>query len=263
VSRSTDRDLVWQYDWDTVRDLQLRVINASLVTNLTLESPVSRVLAQVIPPFQIRAHWAEPAVDLAGDQVRISTQIRGGVRHAPLGMNLTVDGRVHARSHAIVRRTDDDLPYASLAAPTPLELDLRDLQVRYEGNDEELPWTDRALEEAFLRTSLCTQLMAPLAHLPISYLPTAAGLIHVARSGSTTWMHSIDPDAETLTLTRCSEGADLHLSPTHQFLPDDASANAVVAISQDGLNEAFRQQYINGVAATPTSTACGTGSWRC
>ena len=46
-----DYDFVVQLHRNILRDVQIRAINASLFENLALDSPVSRAIAQEIPPI--------------------------------------------------------------------------------------------------------------------------------------------------------------------------------------------------------------------
>lgn len=75
-----DYDFVVQLHRNAVRDAQIRAINASLFDNLALASPVSRVVAQEIAPFQMKAYRDNPKLEFANGRLRLSTDIRGGAR---------------------------------------------------------------------------------------------------------------------------------------------------------------------------------------
>src|SRR5262249_57622427 len=94
-----DYDLLFEYRWDVVRDVRTRVINSSLLTSLAVNSPVSRVIVQAVPPLQMKAHWAEPELEIAGDVLKVSADVSGGVRHVPNATNLTMNRPPAPHSH--------------------------------------------------------------------------------------------------------------------------------------------------------------------
>lgn len=91
-----DYDFVVQLHHSVVRDVQVRAINASLLSNLAVISPFSRVIANTISPFEMKAHWANPRLDIANDTLRLSADVKGGARHVTKGINLTMEGNVSA-----------------------------------------------------------------------------------------------------------------------------------------------------------------------
>jgi hypothetical protein len=80
-------DFVLQLRCDVMRDVQKRVLNASLLTHLAATSPISRVLAQAIPDFQMKAHWAKPNIEVTEEMLTLSAEVQGGVRYAVKGVN--------------------------------------------------------------------------------------------------------------------------------------------------------------------------------
>jgi hypothetical protein len=167
-----DYDLVVQLHHSIVRDVHNRTINESLLSNLALTSPVSRVIENAIPPFQMKGYWDNPKLNIANDQLRLSTDVRGGARYTIKGINLTMKGNVHVDCKVKIVMTTDGQPVATLTAPSMVDLDLADLKLTYEGNDELLSWIDSTIEQTLLRPSIAQCMMIPLAGLPLSYLRT-------------------------------------------------------------------------------------------
>jgi len=161
-----DYDFVVQLHYNVVRDVQTRAINASPLRNLALASPVSRVITQKIPRFQMKAHWDSPKLDFVGDLIRLSADVRGGVRHVIKRTNLTMEGKVYADCRPRVVAAQDDQPVVTLTAPSMLRLKLADLKLNYKGDDKPLSWIDTAIEKAILRPDLSTWLIVPLASMP-------------------------------------------------------------------------------------------------
>src|SRR5262249_26147860 len=271
-----DYDLLFEYRWDVVRDVRTRVINSSLLTSLAVNSPVSRVIVQAVPPLQMKAHWAEPELEIVGDVLKVSADVSGGVRHVPKGINLTMKGRVGAECQPLVALTDDGLPVATLAAPSALELDLADLELSYEGDDEALSWADQAVEQTLLRPTLCGLLIAPLAGLPLNYVPVS--LPPLARDDGPTrtdWSALFDPDVETLTLA--TSGRSARPAPAASsggaawayqsgllpdLLPEGDIANVAVAVSEPGLNGMLGHLCDRGLAAGTAYLLTGAVPWR-
>jgi hypothetical protein len=88
-----DYDLVVQFRLDVAQDAQKRSINSSILNDLAINSPISRVIDQTVPSFRVKAHWAEPRLDISGDFVNLSVDVDGGVRNFLSGINLTMGGR--------------------------------------------------------------------------------------------------------------------------------------------------------------------------
>lgn len=131
-----DYDFVLQLNCDVLRDVQTRVLNASLFTNLALSSPISRVLAQTVAPFQMKAHWAKPDLNIAEDVVKVSADVAGGARYFIEGISLNLEGQGDAGRRPRVVANDGGQPVVTLAPPSPLDLHLGDLKLNYKGHDE-------------------------------------------------------------------------------------------------------------------------------
>jgi hypothetical protein len=191
-------DLVVQYGGEVARDVQARVVNAAVLSDVALPSPLSRLLSDIAPPFQLRAQWAEPGVWLADGALALVATVQGGVRHVAEGINLSVGGEVVVGCRPEVAMTADG-PMLTLAAPSPADLDLSRLRLVYAGGDELPPCTDVLIERALIRPALCEQLLAPLAGLPLNYLPAPFSPYlseDAVRSGD--WTAWLDRDADLL-----------------------------------------------------------------
>jgi len=264
-----DYDFVVQLRHNVVRDVQTRAINASLLRNIALTSPVSRVIAQKVPPFQMKAHWDNLKLDFANDLLRLSVGVRGGARHVKVGINLTMEGDIHADCRPRAVATKDNEPVVTLSAPSPLDLDLADLKLNYKGDDEPLAWFGTTIEQIILRPSLSMLLMERLASMPLSYLPDSFPLrikdTHndVATDGlvladSTV---SLDPQAESLTLAmRCAATTSAPAWSTNLLL--ESTANAAVALSETGLNSVLGWLCAQGLDTGTAQLVDGPVSWR-
>jgi hypothetical protein len=263
-------DFVIQLHHEVVCDVQTRAINESLLTNLAVASPISRVIAQTIPPFQMKAHWDKPDLDLADELLRLSANVRGGTRHVTKGINLTVEGTISAECQPMVAASRDGQPVVVLTAPSPLDLDLADLDLSYEGDDEPLSWVDTSIEQTVLRPSLSLLLMAPLAGLPLSYLPDSLPLrLKATRTKVATEdlvladsTVSLNPQAASLTLAmRCSATTPAPAKPAN-LLPQSTTANAAVAVSETGLNQVLGWLCARGLAAGAAQLGDKPIHWR-
>ena len=238
-----DYDFVIQLRRDTVRDIQIRAINASPLRNLAFTSPLSRTIEQENPPLAMKAHWEKPQLDVTNDRLRLSANIQGGVRHALKQINLTAEGAIHADCRPTVVTTGDNQPVVTLTAPSLREFDLEDLTLSYRGDEENFSWIDTEIEEAILHPCFCTLLMAPLSSMPLSYLPDSLPLrLRATPQDSSTdglviadATVALDPQVKSLTLAMRREAqAPVPTRPVN--LLEEPMANAVVAMSETGLN---------------------------
>jgi hypothetical protein len=259
---------VVQLHRNVVRDVQIRVINASLFENLALDSPVMRVIAQEIPPFQMKAHWDNPKLEFANDLLRLSMDIKGGTRYHKEGMNLSMEGHISADCEPAVVATNDGQPVVALKAPSLLDLDLADLKLEYKASDEPLSWADSTIEQVILRPSFSGLLMAPLASIPLSYLPGSLPVCLEAAHNDTAADEvipvdafvSLDAQGELLTLAMCRESKDAPPAWSHNLLVESA-ANAAVAYSETGLNSVLSWLRAQGLAAGTAQLVNGGLSW--
>ncbi|MGH4010371.1 MAG: hypothetical protein ACRDTH_19795 [Pseudonocardiaceae bacterium] len=264
-------DFVVQLRHEVLQDVQTRAINASLLTNLALTTPISRVIAQLIPPFQMKAHWDKPNLNSAEDLLRLSTDVRGGARHVVNGINLTMEGSIHAECRPRVVASEDGQPVVTLTTPSPLDLDMADLKLSYEGDDKPLSWVDTTIEQTVLRPSFSMLLMAPLANMPLSYLPDSLPLRLKAKHNDVTTEGllltdsavSLDPQTASLTLAmRCTAKTTPAPAWPANLLPDLSTANTAVALSERGLNRALGWLCAQGLASGTTQLADGPAYWR-
>ncbi|MDQ4033748.1 MAG: hypothetical protein M3332_16495, partial [Actinomycetota bacterium] len=263
-----DYDFVIQLRHNVVRDVQTRTINESIFRNLSLTTPVSRIIAQSIHPFQMKALWDNPKLDFANDLLRLSADVKGGTRHVIKGINLTMEGNIHADCQPKVVATKANQPMVTLTAPSPSDLNLADLKLSYKGDDKPLSWVDTTVEQTILRPSLSTLLMAQLASMPLSYLPDSVPLRLKARNNDevtngltlTDTAVSLDPQSESLTLAmRCA--AKTSARPWSTNLLVKPAANAAVAWSETGLNSVLSWLCARGLATGTAQLADGPVSW--
>src|SRR5437879_4377462 len=92
-------DIMLQFHQTAIQDLQLRVLNASLSTNLWVKSPFSRLIEQPVPPLEIKACWNKPTVTLSNGCIELSAEVNGGARQVATGRILTLDGSVSGRQN--------------------------------------------------------------------------------------------------------------------------------------------------------------------
>jgi hypothetical protein len=262
-------DFVVQLRHEVVCDVQAHAINASLLRNLALTSPISRVIAQKIHPFQMKAHWDNPKLDFADDLLRLSATVRGGARHVTKGINLTMEGGIHAGCEPRVIVTKDNQPVVTLTAPSMMDLDLTDLKFSYQGDDEPLSWVDITIEQTILRPSLSMLLMARLASMPLSYLPDSLPLRLPATHNDAATdglvladsAVSLDPQTESLTLAmRCAAKTSAPAWSTNLLV--ESAANAAVALSETGLNSVLGWLCAQGLATGTAQLVNGPVAWR-
>jgi Collagen triple helix repeat (20 copies) len=268
ASMRPDYDFVVQLRHNIVCDVQTRAINASPFRKLALTSPISRVIPQKIPRFQMKAHWGNPKLDFANDRLRLSVDVRGGTRHLIKDINLTMEGSIHADCGPEVVPTKDNQPVVTLTAPSPLDLDPADLMLSYKGDDKPLPWLNTTTEQTALCLSL-SMLMVPLADIPLSYLPDSLPLrLHATHNDVTTdglvladSTVSLDPQAGSLTLAMLCTAKTSPPTWSKNLLVESA-ANAAVALSETGLNSMLDWLCAQGHATGTTQLDDGPASWR-
>ncbi len=52
-------DVMLQFKQDIINDILVRVLNESLITNLHLKSPLSRLIDEPVPPTQVKISWPQ------------------------------------------------------------------------------------------------------------------------------------------------------------------------------------------------------------
>jgi hypothetical protein len=228
-------DMAIELREDVVAEIRTRVINANALTYLNVSSPVSRLIANTVPPWQCKAHWAEPEISLHDDAVEVSATVTGGIRYAVKGINLSTDGKVRFVGRPRVTTTDQLQPVAVLTEPSALDLDLAQLWPQYKGGPDVLTWPDGLVVDTVLRPVLCTQVMAPLARLPLTCLPQSPPLALGGAGPS----ESVAFDSATVTVNRRARSVTLALGgpgPSGGSLAIDDAASMSVALSDRGLN---------------------------
>ncbi len=238
-------DIMLQFHQTAIQDLQVRILNASLSTNLWVKSPFSRVIEQPVPPLEIKARWNEPEVTVSNDSIELAADVSGGARQVATGRILTLDGRVSARQNVTFAVDTSERPYACAETPGPMQLSMRKLKVSYEGSrwPSFLATLNPAKEETLLRPVFTTQLFGPLACLPLTYMPYSFPIALPTKKSTA---------AETLPIVHVLPGVlkapasvalGLMLDKRHPapstftgVLPEKASYNAAISISTQGLN---------------------------
>ncbi len=165
-------DIMLQFKQDIVNDILIRNLNALLLTNLHLKSPVSRLIEQPVPTAEVKVYWDKPDLVLGdNDAITLSIEINGGARQLITQHILTVSGSVNmTRKPLLVENEDGDF-HLCLELPQPLDLNMSKLQATYAGSQQPgfIAAIDPEREITALRPVLTAELMYPLATLPFSY----------------------------------------------------------------------------------------------
>jgi hypothetical protein len=262
-----DYDFVVQLGRDVVCDVQTRTINASLLRNLHMTSPFSRVVAQRLPPFQMKVHWGNPKLDYGDDLLKLSVDVQGGVRQPLKHVNLTMEASVHADCQPrVAADAEDDQPVVTLTALSAVAL--AELKLSYEGDEKTLSWFDKMIAKGILRRGRLARLMTSLADLPLSYLPDSWPLrVDAKRNGMAAdglvlaeSAVSLNSQAESLTLAmRCAAETPVP-GWTANLLPESA-ANMVVALGETGLNSLLGRLCAQGLATGTVQLGGGSVAW--
>ncbi len=157
----------------------------------------------------------------------------------------------------------------TLTTPSMLILDLTDLKLNYEGDDEPLSWVDNTIEQTILRPTISMCLMAPLASMPLSYLPSSLPL-RLAATGNDVTTDGLaladsavflDPYAESLTLAmRCTATTSTPAWSANLLVA--SPANAAVALSETGLNSMLSWLCAEDLATGTAYLVDGPVVWR-
>ena len=165
-------DVMLQFKQDIINDILVRVLNESLITNLHLKSPLSRLINEPVPPTQVKVWWDKPELEFDdADSMSLSVDVTGGARQLFTERNLSVDGSVSITRKALFTTDKMGAPYLYLEPPQPFDLHLSKLKVTYEGSKWPalLSGIDPTRETTVLRPLLAAALMLPLSQLPLSY----------------------------------------------------------------------------------------------
>jgi branched-chain amino acid transport system substrate-binding protein len=257
---STDQfDILLQFQLTVMQDLQHRILNAAPLTTLWVKSPLSRRIEQAVPPLEVKACWNKPDVTLRNRGVELSADLNGGARQALSGRILTLDGTVSARQTVTGAVDASQRPYACIGDPTPVQVDLRQLKVSYEGSHWPalLATLNPAKEATALRPVLASQLFGPLARIPLTCMPCSLPLRapdpHGMVAAGTLPIKRLVP---SLIATPASVALGLILddqraSPSLSVgvIPPQSPYNAAIALSERGLNALLSHLCTEGEAS--------------
>ena len=251
-------DILLQFQQTVMQDLQHRILNASPLTTLWVKSPLSRRIEQAVPPLEVKACWNKPDVTVSDGSVELSAALNGGSRQVLSGRILTLDGMVSARQTVTSAVDDSQRPYVCVAEPTPVQLDMRQLKVSYEGSrwPALLAKLNPAKEATVLRPVLATELFGPLARIPLTCMPCSLPLSVPDTQGvvaaGTLPIKRVVPG---LFATPASVALGLMLDEKHAapsisggVLPPKTDYNAAIALSEHGLNALLTHLCTQGEA---------------
>ncbi len=266
-------DLLLQFHLTVMQDLQHRLLNAAPLTTLWVNSPLSRRIEQAVPPLEVKACWNKPGVTLSDGSVTLAADLTGGARQALSGRILTLDGTVNARQTITSAVDANQRPYARVEEPTPVQVDLRQLRVSYEGSrwPERLSTLNPAKEATALRPVLSSQLFGLLARIPLTCMPCSLPLRVTDPQGTVA--------AGTLPIKRVVPG--LFATPTSVVLglmldnqraassifagvlPPQSAFNAAIAFSEHGIQAVLSHLCTQGAASGKMRHAqFGKIAWR-
>ncbi len=271
-------DVMLQFKQDIINDILVRVLNESLITNLHLKSPLSRLIDEPVPPTQVKVWWDKPELELDdADSISLSVEVTGGARQLVTERTLSVDGSVSITRKALVATEEKGAPYLSLESPQPFDLHMSKLKVTYEGSKwpELLSRIDPTRETTVLRPLLTMALMLPLSQLPLSYNVESLPLHILAPNSSstpsewnipvTTAMMRVLKQADAVAMglswtgTRCD-----HTQMTTAF-PEEVKSNAALTLTSRGLNNIIgqlrRRGALEGVITSSSKEAPVNWQW--
>src|SRR6266851_188876 len=128
-------DVMLQFKQDIINDILIRVLNESLLTNLHLKSPISRLIEQPIPTAEVKAYWDKPDLALSEDNtISLSVEVNGGARQLVTQRILTISGSISMTRKALLVEANDGTFYLCLESPQPLDLHMSKLHATYAGS---------------------------------------------------------------------------------------------------------------------------------
>jgi len=96
-------EVMLQFKQDILNDILVRVLNESLISNLSLKSPISRLIDEPVPPTQVKVWWDKPELELDDDDsISLSVEVTGGARQLVTERNLSVEGSVSITRKALL-----------------------------------------------------------------------------------------------------------------------------------------------------------------
>ncbi len=273
-------EVMLQFTQEIVNDIFVRVLNESLVTNLHLKSPISRLIDEPLPPTQVKAWWDKPELELdADDSISLSVDVTGGARQLLTQRNLEVDGSVSITRKALLATDDMGELYIHLEAPKLLDLHMSKLKVTYPGSTWPplLSAIDPTRETTILRPLLTKTLMEPLSQLPLSYkvksLPLHFPVSDTSTSRTPTIMSSewhipVTTASVSVLKTKQADAVAMGLSLTYNrcdptqmtiAFPKEAKSNAALTLTSMGMNNIIGQLRRRGAlkGIIPSSSSGG------
>lgn len=243
-------DIMLQFDQRVMKDIQVRTLNPSVSTNPWITGPLSRIIEQQVPPLEVKAYWNKPHTAIyhasKNDLIELSAKVNGGARQVTTGHILTVGGEVSTKLPVVLDVDSNGRPYACLASPDPLHLHMNKLKVSYEGSTwpEFLAKLDPTKEESSLRPVLTTQLMRPLASIPLTYMPYSLPVTMPLQNGKSNGALPITQAQAQLVKACNSVVLGLMLDQTRSapsvfstlLPPGRTKNNAALGISTEGFN---------------------------
>ncbi len=258
MARTDQFDILLQFQQTVMQDLQHRILNASPLTTLWVKSPLSRRIEQAVPPLEVKACWNTPDVTVSDGSVELSAELNGGARQVLSGRILTLDGTVSTRQTVTSAVDASQRPYVCVAEPTPVQLDMRQLKVSYEGSrwPDLLSTLNPVKEATVLRPVLATELFGPLARIPLTCMPCSLPLSVPDNQGVVAaGTLSINRVVPGLLATPASVALGLMLddkraapSISAGVLPPKADYNTAIAFSEHGLNALLTHLCAEGEA---------------
>src|SRR5262249_52004427 len=144
-----------------------------------------------------------------------------------------------------------------------------DLKLSYAGDEDQLSWVDPTVERIVLRPVL-SDLVTRLASVPLNYLPDSLPLrLNVKHRNKSTddlpvtySTVSLDKKADLLSLAMGWGPGAPTARRVASLLPARTPANAVVALSETGLNRVLDSLCTRGHAFGSTRLSSGAVDWR-
>jgi hypothetical protein len=273
-------DVMLQFTQEIVNDIFVRVLNESLVTNLHLKSPISRLIDEPLPPTQVKAWWDKPELELDDDDsISLSVDVTGGARQLITQRNLEVDGSVSITRKVLL--ATDDMGELSIhqEAPELLDLHMSKLKVTYPGSTWPplLSAIDPTRETTILRPLLTKTVMEPLSQLPLSYKVKSLPLhfpvsdtftSHTPTIPSSEWHIPVTTASIHVLKTKQADAVAMGLSLTYNrcdptqmtiAFPKEAKSNAALTLTSMGMNNIIGQLRRRGAlkGVIPSSSSGG------
>src|SRR6266568_2168642 len=257
-------EVMLQFKQDILNDILVRVLNESLISNLSLKSPISRLIDEPVPPTQVKVWWDKPELELDDDDsISLSVEVTGGARQLVTERNLSVEGSVSITRKALLATDEIGALSLSLESPQPFDLQMHKLKVTYPGSKWSplLSRIDPTRETTILRPLLTLALLIPLSQLPLSYNLKSLPMRLLAPNSSpapTEW--SIPVTTAMMRVLKEADAVAIGLSLTQTLcdstqmttaFPEEVKSNAALTLTSIGINNLLgqlrRQGALTGV----------------